>query len=88
MVDYEYGALFNDDSVKKEIVIKYGNATITNEDLFNQELELDESLCSEEQLKFGSCEASVIKFRVANIVSPVKGNWISVAMAVDRKSVV
>lgn len=83
MVDYEYGALFNDDSVKKEIVIKYGNATITNEDLFNQELELDESLCSEEQLKFGSCEASVIKFRVANIVSPVKGNWISVAMAVD-----
>lgn len=83
MVDYEYGALFNDDSVKKEIVIKYGNTTITNEDLFNQELELDESLCSEEQLKFGSCEASVIKFRVANIVSPVKGNWISVAMAVD-----
>lgn len=83
MVDYEYGALFNDDSVKKEIVIKYGNTTVTNEELFNQELELDESLCSEEQLKFGSCEASVIKFRVANIVSPVKGNWISVAMAVD-----
>lgn len=83
MVDYEYGTLFNDDSVKKEIIIKYGNTTITNEDLFNQELELDESLCSEEQLKFGSCEASVIKFRVANIVSPVKGNWISVGMAID-----
>lgn len=83
MVDYEYGALFNDDSIKKEIIIKYGNTTITNEDLFNQELELDESLCSEEQLAFGSCEASVIKFRVANIVSPVKGNWISVGMAID-----
>lgn len=83
MVDYEYGTLFNDDSIKKEIIIKYGSTTITNEDLFNQELELDESLCSEEQLKFGSCEASVIKFRVANIVSPVKGNWVSVAMAVD-----
>lgn len=83
MVDYEYGALFNNDSIKKEIIIKYGRTTITNEDLFNQELELDESLCSEEQLKFGSCEASVIKFRVANIVSPVKGNWVSVAMAVD-----
>lgn len=83
MVDYEYGALFNDDSVKKEIIIKYGNITITNEDLFNQELELDESLCSEEHLKFGSCEASVIKFRVANIVSPVKGSWISVGIAID-----
>lgn len=86
MVDYEYGTLFNDDSVKKEIIIKYGNTTITNEDLFNQELELDESLCSDDQLKFGSCEASVIKFRVANIVSPVKGNWISVAMAIDGRT--
>lgn len=82
MVDYEYGALFSDDSVKKEVIIKYGNTTITNEDLFNQELDLTESLCSEEQLKFGSCEASVIKFRVANIVSPVKGNWISIGMAI------
>lgn len=83
MVNYEYSSLFNDDSVKKEIIIKYGNTTITNEDLFNQELELDESLCSEEQLVFGSCEASVIKFRVANIVSPVKGNWISISMSID-----
>lgn len=83
MIDYEYGALFSDDSIKKEIIIKYGNTTIANEDLFNQELELDESLCSEEQLKFGSCEASVIKFRVANIVSPVKGNWISITMTID-----
>lgn len=82
MVDYEYGAFFNDDSVKKEVIITYGNTTITNEDLFNQELDLTESLCSEEQLKFGSCEASVIKFKVANIVSPIKGNWISVAMAI------
>lgn len=82
MVDYEYGALFNEDSVKKEVIITYGNTTITNEDLFNQELELDESLCSEEQLKFGSCEASVIKFKVANIVSPIKGQWINVSMAI------
>ena len=82
MVDYEYGALFNEDSVKKEVIITYGNTTITNEDLFNQELELDESLCSDDQLKFGSCEASVIKFRVANIVSPIKGQWINVYMAI------
>lgn len=71
MVDYEYKDLFLQDSVEKQITISYDNTTITNEDLFNQEMTLEESLCSENQLRFGCCEASMVSFKVANIFSPM-----------------
>lgn len=83
MVDYEHSDLFMEDSVEKQVTISYGNTVITNEDLFNQEMTLEESLCSDSQLTFGSCEASVIKFKVANIVAPVKNQWLTVRMALD-----
>lgn len=83
MIDYEFGDLFLQDSIEKQITISYGNVVITNEDLFNQEMTLEESLCSDQQLTFGSCEASVIKFKVANIVAPVKNQWITVKMTLE-----
>lgn len=83
MIDYEYKDLFLQDSIEKQLTISYGNVVITNEDLFNQEMTLEESLCSDQQLTFGSCEASVIKFKVANIVAPVKNQWITVKMTLE-----
>ncbi len=83
MVDYKHADLFLQDSTEKQIKITYGNTTITNEDLFNQEMTLDESLCSSNELSFGACEASVIKFKVANIVAPMKGQWLNVNMILD-----
>lgn len=83
MIDYGYKDLFLQDSIEKQITISYGNTVITNEDLFNQEMTLEESLCSEQQLIFGSCEASVIKFKVANIVEQMKGKWLDVKIILE-----
>lgn len=83
MVDYELKDLFLQNSVEKQITISYGNVTITNEDLFNQEMTLEESLCSDQSLVFGSCEASMIKFKVANIVEEMKGKWLDVKMVLE-----
>lgn len=80
MIDYKYKGLFNQNSVEKQVTISYENTTITNEDLFNNEMTIEESLCSENQLKFGSCEASMVKFKVANIFSPMVGKTIDISV--------
>ena len=83
MIDYKHKDLFQQDSVEKQLIISYENVVITNEDLFNQEMTLEESLCSDQQLTFGNCEASMIKFKVANIVEQLKGKWLDVKMVLE-----
>lgn len=84
MIDYEYFELFQNDSVDKQWKIEYTGGAISNEDLFSQSIELTESLCSEKELRFGSCEASVLKFKVANIVRPLINTWLTVSVIVDN----
>ena len=83
MVDYELSALFQQPYTDKQIEITYDGGTITNSELFSESMQLNESLCSDSQLKFGSCEASVIKFKIANVVIPLFGKWITVTMYID-----
>jgi len=84
MIDYKYFDLFQQGSVDKQLIIQFDNTTITNEDLFSQSFTLEESLCSEQELRFGSCEASFIKFKVANIVVPMKNKWVTVKVYLDN----
>ena len=46
-------------------------------------MELTESLCSESELRFGSCEASQIKFKIANVIIPLAGQEITVQMKLE-----
>ena len=79
MIDYEYADLFLTDSVDKQLHIYFDETgEITNEDLYSQEFTLRESLCSEQQLKFGSCEASSVEFKIANSGISLKGKTINV----------
>lgn len=85
MVNYEYETLFGIDSTDKQMVIETEDKSvrITNTELHNQEFELNESLCSEEQLKFGCCEASSIKFKISNVFTPLKDKWVDVTLILD-----
>ena len=83
MVDYKYSDLFLKDSVDKQLIIEFDGGKITNEDLHAEQFELQESICSETQLAFGSCEASQIKFRVSNIFDSLKKKWLTVSMVLD-----
>ncbi len=84
MIDYTYNNLFMNDSTSKQLIIEFDNTVITNEDLFDQTMTLEESLCSEEELRFGACEASVLKFKAANIVAPMINKWLSVKMVLNN----
>lgn len=72
--------MFLDDSIDKQIMIATddGKVKITNTELHEDKFELTESLCSEDELQFGECEASVVKFTMSNIFLPMKGKWITV----------
>lgn len=83
------------DSVKKEIhiysddMIELEDGTgmplinITNTELHQEQFELTESLCSENELVFGACEASVLKFTISNVFLPMKDKWLTVDMIMD-----
>ena len=83
VVNYKYGDLFKKDTVDKQlsIVSDDGKINITNTELHQEKFELTESLCSEQELTFGSCEAAMIKFTVSNTFLPMKGRWMTVKMS-------
>lgn len=83
MVNYELSDLFKKQCIDKQIEITYDGGTITNSELFAESMQLTESLCSDSELRFGACESSVIKFKIANVVIPLFGNWITVIMYLD-----
>lgn len=84
MVDYKYFELFYKDNTNKQAKIEYSGGVITNAELFQNSEELTENLCSEKELRFGCCEASSFKFKVANIVKPMIGETVTFSIVVDH----
>lgn len=76
--------LFNRDGTEKQIVITYDKGTIKNSDIYSGSMEIAESLCSESELRFGSCEPSTFKIKVANIFTQLFGQWIDVNMYLEK----
>ena len=85
LINYEYFDLLTKDLTDKKISIVSddGLINITNTELHSQQFELTESLCSESELRFGSCEASMVKFTVNNVILPMANKWITVSMVVE-----
>ncbi len=80
----EYKELFNQSDVAKRLIIHFPNLSVTlrNEDIVSESMEISESLCSEPELRFGSCEASVFKLRIIGNVIPLIGETFTVSMYV------
>lgn len=78
MIAYEHANLYLEDSVDKQINISFNEGNITNEELFLESMEIAESIFSGDQLIIGSCEASTLRFKCANIFASLKGKKITV----------
>lgn len=57
--------------------------TITNEQLQSESFEITESLCSDNDLVFGSCESAQLKVTVADVEADLKGQIMIVTQRVD-----
>ena len=88
MVDYTLQDLFYRQNVDKQFIITTddGSVTITNTELHQESFELTESLCSENELTFGACEAATVKFTISNIFTSLKDKWITVKIILDGNS--
>lgn len=76
MIDYNYPDIFMGEAVQKNLLITDGTVTvsgdtytvtgdtvtITNSELETEAFELHQSICSDMQLRFGSCESAYISF--------------------------
>lgn len=84
-INYEYADLFLKDKADKELMIVSddGLINISGTELHQQQFELSESLCSESELRFGSCETSMVKFTISNTFLPMIGKWITITMIVE-----
>jgi hypothetical protein len=58
---------------------------ITNEHICSEEMSIEESLCSDENLRFGACEASCFKVRIVNSGS-FEGQELEVSMILQGKN--
>ena len=83
MIKHENDLLYMQDSIDKQLKITFDSGTITNTEIPSEQFELTESLTSESQLVFGSCEASEIKFRIYNVFLPLKDKWLTVTQTLN-----
>lgn len=77
-----------DSATDKQMVI---SVVGTNQKIDNSMLEigtfaLEESLCSESELKFGECEANCVKFTARNTAGNIIGRTISIEETIDGDS--
>ena len=85
MRDYEYSDLYFDAHLDKQIKIEVVGTgiTIDNSMIELDAFELDEILCSEQELTFGSCEANCVKFTARDMPGSIVGKTIRITETVD-----
>lgn len=75
------------DSSHKELLITFLDDdtfdSIGNDRIYQESLSLVESLCDDENLKFGECESAELKIQVADVVEDIKGHEIQLDLTVN-----
>lgn len=67
MINYQFEPLFREETTHKEIlIVSQKNIMLTNENLHADKFKFVENLTAEQNIRFGSCEASYIQFTTEN----------------------
>lgn len=86
MINYEHSLSYMNDSTDKKLFINVdgsGFSVITNKNIHNGQFTLEESICSESELRFGGCESSKIQFKMNNVTGSLKDRLLTVKHIVD-----
>lgn len=88
MVNYKYKDLFTKSHIDKQLRIATDDGLFVaeNSDIHFEDFELTESLCSDSELRFGSCEASMVKFQIRNAFIPLVGKWLVITETMEKKT--
>lgn len=87
-VPEEIKTLLKQSGVQKNFKVSFPNGEhpdLTNTQIISESVEFTESLCSQDSLKFGLCEASTISFETFG-VGNIKGKTIDCSLEIDCSS--
>jgi len=76
-------------NVEKDLIIHFPSLglTIETDQIVEDSFSLEEALCSSEDLVFGSCESSLIRITVADVVQDLKGQEFTVEQVIEGESI-
>ena len=80
--DYADGGSHKDFS----ITVDGEQTTYDNTKMLSESIKLDEALCSEQNLRFGCCEASQFSVQIANSAVSLEGKTINVSVTMDDET--
>lgn len=89
-ISEEIKKLYIEDSTPIELEVRFkDNAfpTIKGSDVLSEQMTLHESICEEEQLKFGGCNASSFELTVFNLNSKIKGYEIEPVLITNKTEI-
>lgn len=89
-ISEEIKKLYIEDSTPIEFEVRFkDNAfpTIKGSDVLSEQMTLHESICEEEQLKFGGCNASSFELTVFNLNSGIKGYEIEPVLITNQTEI-
>ena len=74
--------MFYDDSVDKQLIITYSGSgtTLTNAEFQSETMTVTESICDEQELRFGCCNASSFEIKVLGTAENFKGKKMRVSI--------
>lgn len=82
MTIQEYNDIYKNTVIKKMTIATSGGLVIRNTNIASENMSLEESLCSEQNLKFGCCEASCFKVRLLECNHSFLGEWLDVKQTI------
>ena len=82
----EYNDLYKRPLLKQMTIVSSGGITIKNANIVSEEMSLEKSLCSENNLRYGRCEAACFKVRIADLNHDFTGEWLTVTQDVVTDS--
>ncbi len=84
----ELKELYEQDSIKKTLLITDGEVELTDANIVSEEFSIEQVLCDEKQLRFGTCNASVLKMKIYNNLSSLKNRGLTVSQTVEGSDAV
>ena len=77
-----WDALYRRTDQAKNMILSFSDGTtLRNSEIVLEQMSLEESLCSEENLRFGCCESSCFQIRVANTDKSFEGLYLNVVQS-------
>lgn len=81
---------YTDKSSNKVLTITFPNANVvmTNDDIVSESFSLKESIESQKSLTYKGCIASQLKFKCADIITDLRGQYVTVTIQADNTDII